>query len=365
MGGARVTHDGRSRFFVDGASGLEWANDVLGGPLDVVGPASLTSLRNALHDFMIKLDGEVSEDPTLRLSSIPAEYLDHDWAEWDAVSLTLEESCWSIDVQIWRDESFDEDSVARLMEPLLERHKAVFAGCGSVYYEGGAWEITLSAIWQTRGKTVADAVAVGKEMQELMEASVGGTLTPATAKDLITSGHAQLLRGQPEGQWLDAKGAPYALSEPKLGPRDAWELAKDVAAFANSPTGGLILLGATTRDRGDGETIAGFREFELVGLRRQAYRNHVSQKVFPRVAGFEVCGSKARIPATGSDSWSSRRKTMLINHSSCGVSYATASSSGHTCCGRCAARTIQLPFRSNDYMRCCGSEKSVCVGGGQ
>lgn len=96
------------------------------------------------------------------------------------------------------------------------------------------------------------------------------------------------MRGQPEGQWLDAKGGPYALTGPNRDPLAAWELAKDVAAFANSPTGGLILLGATIRDRGDGETIAGFREFELNRLRRQAYRNHVAQKVFPRVVGFEV-----------------------------------------------------------------------------
>lgn len=172
MSGAQVTHDHCRHFFVDGEPGLEWANDVLGGPLDVVGHASLTSLRNALHDFMVELDGEVSE-VTLRLSPIPAESFDHDWPEWEAVSLTLEDSTWSIDVQLWREEPFDHDAVATLMRPLMERHRATFAGCTSEYYEGGAWEIGLSAVWPTRAKTVADAVAVGKEMQSCWKRQPG------------------------------------------------------------------------------------------------------------------------------------------------------------------------------------------------
>lgn len=41
-----------------------------------------------------------------------------------------------------------------------------------------------------------------------------------------------------EGQWLDAKGAPYELRDP----RAVEELAKDVAAFANGG-GGILVIG--------------------------------------------------------------------------------------------------------------------------
>ncbi|MER5698786.1 RNA-binding domain-containing protein [Streptomyces mirabilis] len=46
----------------------------------------------------------------------------------------------------------------------------------------------------------------------------------------------------PEGQWLDAKKAPYEMRDPHA----VEELAKDVAAFANGG-GGIIVVGITTR----------------------------------------------------------------------------------------------------------------------
>ncbi|MFF1569806.1 helix-turn-helix domain-containing protein [Streptomyces sp. NPDC058293] len=49
------------------------------------------------------------------------------------------------------------------------------------------------------------------------------------------------LLGLRETQWLDAKGGPYQLANP----RSVEELAKDVAAFANVG-GGLIVIGIAT-----------------------------------------------------------------------------------------------------------------------
>ncbi|MFD7476939.1 helix-turn-helix domain-containing protein [Streptomyces sp. NPDC059837] len=55
-----------------------------------------------------------------------------------------------------------------------------------------------------------------------------------------------------EGQWLDAKSVPY---EPQ-SPGKAEELAKDVASFANSG-GGLLVLGTATRLNGGEESSTG------------------------------------------------------------------------------------------------------------
>ncbi|MFE2944911.1 RNA-binding domain-containing protein [Streptomyces sp. NPDC059255] len=59
-----------------------------------------------------------------------------------------------------------------------------------------------------------------------------------------------LLLGLRETQWLDAKGGPYQLANP----RSVEELAKDVAAFANGG-GGLIVIGIATRLEHDEEVL--------------------------------------------------------------------------------------------------------------
>jgi hypothetical protein len=49
----------------------------------------------------------------------------------------------------------------------------------------------------------------------------------------------------PEGTWLEGKSKPYLLSEEP----QKWELAKDVASFANAEAGGLIVIGVRTERR--------------------------------------------------------------------------------------------------------------------
>jgi hypothetical protein len=73
-----------------------------------------------------------------------------------------------------------------------------------------------------------------------------------------------------------------------MGSNWRYELAKDVAAFANSPDGGLIVLGMVTKDVGDGDVISGRKEFDLKRAQTPAYRKYVAQLVYPQVEGFEV-----------------------------------------------------------------------------
>jgi len=63
------------------------------------------------------------------------------------------------------------------------------------------------------------------------------------ARRALHRGDLEALLGERECAWLDVKSGIYPLSQPK-GPE---ELAKDVAAFANTPHGGLVVVGYTTR----------------------------------------------------------------------------------------------------------------------
>jgi predicted RNase H-like HicB family nuclease len=117
----------------------------------------------------------------------------------------------------------------------------------------------------TRGKTVQEALAIGTEAFALVKATEGDGLTLQTAVDLIRAGNGAALIGRPEGPWFDGKAAPYVLTS------DAkkWELAKDVAAFANSPTGGVIFIGAKTKSGQDGDVV-GIRGGDRVGWAARA-----------------------------------------------------------------------------------------------
>ena len=63
------------------------------------------------------------------------------------------------------------------------------------------------------------------------------------------------LLGAAESGWLDAKGGIYQLDDPA----GAEELVKDVAGFANAPTGGLVEVGFGTRKEHDNEVLDSVR----------------------------------------------------------------------------------------------------------
>lgn len=188
--------------------------------------------------------------------------------------------------------SFDEpdtDSVKARLRPYLSRNAAK-AKVTTEFIEwpgpGYRLEVELRRDFP-RGATFGDAWHLGDDADTLLQLVEGDEVPRSIALDLIRNGRWGVFKGQPESDWLEAKGAPYQLTK-SLGKNWKYELAKDVAAFANSPAGGLIVIGMTTEDEGDGEVITGFKEFDLKRVTAASYGNLIAQHVYPRVEGFEV-----------------------------------------------------------------------------
>lgn len=93
------------------------------------------------------------------------------------------------------------------------------------------------------------------------------------------------LIGQVETVWFDAKDQPYDI-ETDAGKR---ELAKDVASFANS-SGGLIVVGARTAKSAEhfADEVVKIRPMERQLLDPGRYSDVVTDWVFPSVEGFEI-----------------------------------------------------------------------------
>ncbi|MFD7999709.1 AlbA family DNA-binding domain-containing protein [Streptomyces mirabilis] len=92
------------------------------------------------------------------------------------------------------------------------------------------------------------------------------------------------LVGLRECNWLDVKSGPYQFTQPA----GAEELAKDVAAFANTAGGGLLLIGFKTVADHDSEIISELRPIprSLVDLDR--HRKLIYERIVPTVRDLRV-----------------------------------------------------------------------------
>ncbi len=255
--------------------------ELFAATLEGAGPASLSSLRSALLTWRQRhsepdrfLNVALSDEPEEGFSPFLVDSLGPSVLLLAGERLLVQTGA-PVDTPRTR------AATHQLLSPLLERHGASYVDVGLEEYH------TLAVDWPTRGRTVADAWEFHLELRALLAAASGGELTPATTLDLLRAGRADLLRGQPESAWLEAKVAPYDLDDKNV----RFELGKDVAAMANSRQGGIIVLGLANekkRRKGDVDTIGGCSEVDLRRVRRQRYRHLVANLVYPTLTGFDI-----------------------------------------------------------------------------
>jgi hypothetical protein len=187
----------------------------------------------------------------------------------------------------------DSAAIHRLLRPLLNRTSAtceidISDDISDEEGRGFALAVDLEQP-NRRGATLGALWDLGDEAQALLQVAEGDEIPRSAALNLLRAGRWDLFKDQPETHWLEAKSEPYDHLKEKLGKQNwRYELAKDVASFANAPEGGLIILGMVIQDRGDGDIIRGHKEFDLRRVRASTYRKYVAQLVYPRVEGFEV-----------------------------------------------------------------------------
>jgi hypothetical protein len=97
------------------------------------------------------------------------------------------------------------------------------------------------------------------------------------ARAALRAGRPADLLGLAECGWLDVKAGVYRLDDPAK----ALELAKDVAAFANTGTGGMILVGYTTRKDYDREILDEVRPVRRALVDLDRYRKLIRERVIP------------------------------------------------------------------------------------
>ncbi|GAQ52273.1 helix-turn-helix domain-containing protein [Streptomyces acidiscabies] len=110
-----------------------------------------------------------------------------------------------------------------------------------------------------------------------------------TALRALQGGVPELLIGLRESEWLEVKSQPYDLSVHS----ERIELAKDVAQFANAPDGGLLVIGARTKDKGTGDVIQRITPMAIQPKIAERYRKAIDQRIYPPISGLKVENAQA------------------------------------------------------------------------
>ena len=219
---------------------------------EVIGPASITELRRAVDRCRReKYDG----DYRFEIYDAPPEQLAFDEGMFMPLPVSIEladrRTFLTLELPLApEEEAQNRFEVAMVLSPLLMRSRAKLIEF-SADTEMTATVYRLTIEIGVRGRTVGDAVELGVDLLRLWEASAGGGFTPATVADLLRAQRPELLIGQPEAEWFEAKQAPYGLGENL----EEIELAKDVAALANRPEGGLLVIGLVTAKQGGRDVV--------------------------------------------------------------------------------------------------------------
>jgi hypothetical protein len=289
MNGSRVEYDPRTsyatEFVVENSGRIRFEDtDRMVATLDGAGNAWLYSLRQAMARHVRYASGDLDGTIHLELSSVPERYFNPDLSPVDDVGLLFKGGDLLVEVYTAVREPWTLRTAAAVLGPLLKRHRAKVVTCDTDLIDDGSCFARVAIDWPTKGRTVNDASRFGHKVTALMSAMNGGELDRQSTLDLLRVGMWDVLDGQAETNWLDGKLKPYDRSKPNW----QYELAKDVAAFANAPDGGLIVLGMGTKDSGDGDTITGHLAFDLSLVQRTTYRRQVAQLIYPPVRGFEV-----------------------------------------------------------------------------
>lgn len=264
-------------------------------PKEVVWGSSLASFRRAMRNYAEDWNVNPAQRDTwknvdaafgeLYVSLAEADDFSVDYSDRFQSSLcVLAGGVSAVTVEIaMHGADLEEDDFERLLAPLLSRHGSRFLEV-SLHGEGNQVYAVLRLSYDRRGATIGDAVEFSTNVERLLDAMRGGSLTAETAFMLVAAGRADLLIGQPESSWLEVKSQGYELT----GHAGRIELGQDVARFANGDTAGLLVVGLRTAKSRHGAEVISKLTPSLTSFSSAQHHKAIDDRVFPPLLGLEV-----------------------------------------------------------------------------
>ncbi len=289
MPGAKVL-GGKNGLRVEGHGPIHrgHTDDELVASLEVIGPASLASLRLALRrrqrSSLIIARVALVDVPESKLAREPDNFRED-------VEITLFEHDKQADYTVFvaaygdpEDGLPDISRVQSLLHPFLSRHGATVSVRidDDEYDYGGMYQLGLDISMRVRDQTVRDAYNVATGVLALLDGLEGGQLDREKTVDLLRGGRVDFLLGQPETDRMDFKRMGYGKTE-----HDKLEFAKDVASFANAD-GGVLILGVAAVKAGLTETASAITPCAPRSVSAQSYKATLHRRIHPPPERVEI-----------------------------------------------------------------------------
>lgn len=255
-------------------------------PLERVGDVSATSLLRAADSYC----ADTGRDHlTLRVTRHTNAVFD---PEITAPDLSRLEATGTLLRVVARESIFNPPTITVLEEvitsqvrPVLEQHEAQFIDLSlNIGRPTEPTKAEVSFTLPLRGRSIGEMFLIADAVCEAMGHAMRGARFEGDVFDALRSGRPAMLVGQAETSWMEVKQSPYCLDDQ----RQKLELAKDVAAFANASSGGLIVVGLQTRQVEGQDVIHRVRLFDLDEIDIHRYRQILNQYVFPPLVDIEI-----------------------------------------------------------------------------
>ncbi|MFD3951119.1 hypothetical protein ACFWRC_13980 [Streptomyces albidoflavus] len=166
---------------------------------------------------------------------------------------------------------------AGILQHYLRRHRATLRDISTAesFTAPFMWKLHIDC--SIRSRTLEDLYSIASGAITLLSAAKSGELTRETTLDLLRAGNAEVLVGQQEGPWLDAKSSHYDLDSP----HGKISLAQAVARFANAEHGGIVVVGMRGKRVPGGEVIHSLCPVPLNAGTVRRYQGALEHHLYP------------------------------------------------------------------------------------
>ncbi|TQM32734.1 hypothetical protein FB390_4430 [Nocardia bhagyanarayanae] len=297
----RIRWDRASRAFLDPDDHILAAYDpraATQGKLDELQDITAGELSEAMGHAVTSADDVADPTATISIDYLPSAVgvFRSAWAAnypypEDMLSMTRRADSFefSIDVVLPRRSEFTDQTIRALTEPLLAARGTTCVE--TKFYndssDGGLCELT---VLPPPDLTVGEMAFMVSHMRDIVM-NEPFSATPEKAFAAIESGEIQFLLGTAESEALDAKDGHYPKND-----RARIVIAGDIAAFANSTKGGIIVLGArTVKDSHGRDILAEVNGCAIDVGAKDRYRSAIEALVYPEIAGIKMCRTPAAL----------------------------------------------------------------------
>ena len=173
--------------------------------------------------------------------------------------------------------------LADAVRPYLSRSSATLVRVDEDSTSYPQMIITVAA----RNRSMKDLFDIGMGALLLGNALITHEPARETLSDLLLAGRFDLLIGQHENEWFDAKTDHYIYNR---GVEGRIKLARAVAQFCNGEQGGLIVVGVRARGKpgAHGEWVTDLTPVPIDRNTRRQYRAALEQHLFPLPLGLAI-----------------------------------------------------------------------------